>query len=146
MKYIKITISLLVLSLCIGLCGVDARQYTRFVDIKIPIFGGEFVSEQVGKGDDNMYTQKVKKTYIEDNVVGGGRAIEGKVEGRFAGMSTTGWLDLPQGSNVDFGSSTIVQGGYKLHLKSTKILPTTAVGSFNWDLGTIDYSPYPVYS
>lgn len=29
MKYIKITISLLVLSLCIGLCGVDARQYTR---------------------------------------------------------------------------------------------------------------------
>ena len=84
------------------------------------------------------------KTAISDDLSGDGRAIEGKIQGMFHGMITTGWKNLPQGSNVDFGSGTETQGGWKLHLKSAKSFITTATGSFNWDLGTIDSSPYPI--
>lgn len=106
--------------------------------------GRRFVSKQVDKGDDWSMTQKVKKTAISDDLSGDGRAIEGKIQGMFHGMITTGWKNLPQGSNVDFGSGTETQGGWKLHLKSAKSFITTATGSFNWDLGTIDSSPYPI--
>ena len=144
MKYLKATMALFVATLCLGLVGVSARQYTQLINIKIPAFSGEFISKQVDKGDDWNLTQKVKKTSISDDWSGDGRAIEGRIQGMFHGMITTGWKNLPQGSNIDFGSGTEVQGGWKLWLKSTKTLPSTATGSFNWDLGTIDYSPYPI--
>ena len=144
MKYLKGTLFLFVVTLCLSMAGVSARQYTQLINIKIPIWKGEFVSKQVDKGDDWSMTQKVKKTAISDDLSGDGRAIEGKIQGMFHGMITTGWKNLPQGSNVDFGSGTETQGGWKLHLKSAKSFITPATGSFNWDLGTIDSSPYPI--
>ena len=80
----------------------------------------------------------------KDDWSGDGRAISGKIQGMFSGMITTSWKSLPQGSNINFGSGTEVEGGWKLWLKSDKSLLSTATGSFNWDLGTILSSPYPV--
>lgn len=145
MKYLKITMVLFVMALCLGTIGVDATQYTQLTDVKISAFGGVFVSKQVDKGDDNFYTQKVKKTAARDDLSGDGRAIEGSIRGYFAGhFEPTGWQNLPLNSIVDFGDTTRTHGAYQLQLKSTKWLPTTATASFDWDLGTIDYSPYPV--
>lgn len=144
MKYLKATIVLFGISLCLSLVGVNARQYTQLVNIKIPSFSSYFISKQVDKGDDYIYTQKVKKVAISDDLTGDGRAIEGKLRGMFAGMITTDWKNLPLGSNVEFQDGTRQQGGWQLWLMSSKSLATTATGSFNWDLGTIDYSPYPI--
>ena len=144
MKYLKITMTVFAITLCLAVFGVSAREYTQLIDITIPIWSGSFKSEQVDKDDDWEYTQKVKKTAATDDVSGDGRAISGKIQGMFSGMITTDWKSLPQGSNINFGSGTEVEGGWKLHLKSDKSLLTTATASFNWDLGTILSSPYPV--
>ena len=61
MKYLKGTLFLFVVTLCLSMAGVSARQYTQLINIKIPIWEGEFVSKQVDKGDDWSMTQKVKK-------------------------------------------------------------------------------------
>ena len=52
MKYLKGTLFLFVVTLCLSMAGVSARQYTQLINIKIPIWEGEFVSKQVDKGDD----------------------------------------------------------------------------------------------
>lgn len=145
MKYLKITMVLFVIMLCLGTIGVNATQYTQLIDITIPVFSGVFVSKQVDKGNDFLYTQKVKKTAIQDDLSGDGRAVKGSIRGYYSGtFEPTGWIDLPLNSIVDFGEGTISQGAWQLQLQSTKWLPTTATASFDWDLGTIDYSPYPV--
>lgn len=144
MKYLKGTMALFIVTLFLGIAGVNAREYTQLINITIPRFRGNFVSKQVDKGNDWEFTQKVKKTAISDDLTGDGRAIEGSIQGMFAGMITTDWKNLPHGSNIDFGEGTEVQGGWKLWLRSTKSLPTTATASLNWDLGYIDYSPYPI--
>lgn len=144
MKYLKVTMALFAVTLCLSLVGVSAREYTQLVDIKIPAFRGAFVSKQVDKGADWSMTQKVKKTKIKDDWSGDGRAVQGKIQGLLQGMVTTDWKELPQGKNIDFGSDTKTQGGWKLHIRSIKSLASTATGSFNWDLGTISSSPYPV--
>ena len=144
MKYLKITLAVFVVTLCLGAVGVNATQYTQLVNIKLPIRSGIFTSKQVDKGDDWEYTQRVKKTSAKDNLTGDGRAFRGWSRGMFAGMITTEWKELPQGQNIDFGSGTEVEGGWKLRLKSNKSLLTTATVSVNWDLGTILDSPYPI--
>lgn len=144
MKYLKITLAVFVVTLCLGAVGVNATQYTQLVNIKLPIRSGIFTSKQVDKGDDWEYTQRVKKTSAKDNLTGDGRAFSGSIKGMFAGMITTEWKELPQGQNIDFGSGTEVDGGWKLRLKSNKSLLTTATVSVNWDLGTILDSPYPI--
>jgi len=136
--------ALFVITLCLGLCGVSATEYTQLINIKIPSWSNSFISKEVAKGGDWYYSQKVKKTAISDDWSGDGRAIEGKLQGMYTGMQTTGWKNLPLASNVDFGPDTETQGAWRLHLKSTKSLLSTATASFNWDLGTIDYSPYPI--
>lgn len=144
MKYLKLTMVLFAVTLCLGLVGVNAREYTKLIDITIPVLSGTWTSQQVDKGDDWLYTQKVKKVSISDSLTGDGRSIQGQLKGMFTGMITTGWKTLPEGSNVDFGDKTEVEGGWKLKLKSTKSLLTTATGTFHWNLGTILYSPYPI--
>ncbi len=144
MKYLKLTMVLFAVTLCLGSVGVNAREYTKLLNITIPILSGTWTSQQVDKGDDWLYTQKVKKVTISDALTGDPRAIQGKLRGMFTGMIVTGWKNLPEGSNIDFGEGTEVEGGWKLQLKSTKSLLTTATGTFYWDLGTILYSPYPI--
>lgn len=144
MKYLKITMALFAITFCLASAGVNATEYTQLVNIKIPSWSNSFISNQVNKGDDWQYTQKVKKMSTKDDWSGDGRAISGKIQGMFSGMITTSWKSLPQGSNINFGSGTEVEGGWKLWLKSDKSLLSTATGSFNWDLGTILSSPYPV--
>lgn len=144
MKYLKCTLALFALTLCLSLFGVKATQYTQLINIKIPAFSGSFISKQVDKGYDWEYTQKVKKTAIKDDLTGDGRIVNGRIQGMFSGMITTDWKELPQGKNINFGSGTEVQGGWKLWIKSNKSLVTTATGSFNWDLGTISSTPYPM--
>ena len=59
----------------------------------------------------------------------------------------TGYRDLPQGTNVDFGNGTTEAGGYKLSLKSNKWLASTASAGINWDLGSLLFPnsvPYEV--
>lgn len=108
MKYLKITITVFAITLCLAVFGVNAREYTQLIDITIPSWSGSFISKQVNKDDDWIYTQKVKKTAAKDNLSGDGRAISGKIKGMFQGMITTGWKKLPQGSNINFGSGTEV--------------------------------------
>lgn len=145
MKYVKITVMLFAVSLLLGMAGVDAAEYTQLVNVTIPAFKQSFVSEQVNKDDDWQYTQKVKQLSVSDDLSGDGRRLEASLEGVFTGMITTGWLNLNQGYNVDFGAGTEVEGGWRLRVRSIKWLPTTATASFDWDLGTILSSPYPIY-
>lgn len=144
MKYFKITVTLFIISLCLTLVGVDAREYTQLINIKIPTWGNTFTSSTVDKDNDWEYTQKVKKTAISDDLTGDGRAVLGQIRGVLTGMGKTDWKNLPLGQNIDFGEGTEVEGPWVLSLKSDKSLPTTATASFNWDLGTISYSPYPI--
>lgn len=143
MKYLKITLALFVGSLCLSLSGVQATQYIQLSNVDIPWFKGIFTSKQVDKGD-WTYNQKVKKISAVDKLSGDGRAIEGRIIGLLAGMNSTGWQELPQGKNIDFGEDTKVQGGWKLQLRSIKSLATEAKVIVNWDLGTISGSPYTV--
>ena len=65
MKYLKGTFALFVCTLCLGLVGVSAREYAQLLDIKIPAWGGSFISKQVDKDNDWTYTQKVKKRKLK---------------------------------------------------------------------------------
>lgn len=143
MKYLKITMALFAITLCGSLMGVDATQYTQLIDITIPSFSASFLSEQVDKGDDWTYNQRVKKISAVDNISKDGRALSAKIRGMFSGSTTTDWQSIPQGKNITF-EDTAEEGGYKLMIKSDKSLLTTATASVNWDLGSISYSPYPI--
>jgi hypothetical protein len=145
MKYVKITVMLFAVSLLLGMAGVDAAEYTQLVNVKIPAFSNMFISQQVDKDDDWQYTQKVKQLSVSDDWSGDGRRLEASLQGVFTGMITTSWRELNQGYNVEFGTGTEVQGGWRLRVRSIKWLPTTATASFDWDLGTILSSPYPIY-
>lgn len=145
MKYVKITVMLFAVSLLLGMTGVDAAEYTQLVNVKIPAFSNMFISQQVDKDDDWQYTQKVKQLSVSDDWSGDGRRLEASLQGVFTGMITTSWRELNQGYNVEFGTGTEVQGGWRLRVRSIKWLPTTATASFDWDLGTILSSPYPIY-
>ena len=143
MKYLKITMALFAITLCGSLMGVDATQYTQLINITIPSWSANFISQQVDKGDDWTYNQKVKKTAAVDTVSGDGRALSARPVGLLAGMGSVGYKKIPQGSNVEF-PDTSTQGPWKLYIKSDKSLLTTVKASVNWDLGSIDYSPYPI--
>lgn len=145
MKYVKITVMLFAVSLLLGMAGVDAAEYTQLVNVKIPAFSNMFISQQVDKDDDWQYTQKVKQLSVSDDWSGDGRRLEASLQGVFTGMITTSWRELSQGYNVEFGTGTEVQGDWRLRVRSIKWLPTTATASFDWDLGTILSSPYPIY-
>lgn len=143
MKYLKVTMALFAVTLCASLLGASATHYIEFYNITIPSFGGSWISQQVDKGDDWQYNQRVKKVSAHDSLnTGDGRNLRAKIQGMFAGMGTTAWQDLVDGINVTF-DDTKTQGGWKLHVKSRKSLPTTAKADFNWDLGSISSSPYP---
>lgn len=143
MKYLKVTAMAFIVSLVLGLSGVNATQYVQIVNAKIPIFSGEFVSKQVDKGSDFIYTQKVKLTYVSDDLTGDGRVLLGSIYHLIDDYSATPYQQLIYWQNVDFGSSTLDPGPYKLRVKSKKSLPTTVTASFDWDLGTITSTPYP---
>lgn len=145
MKYVKITVMLFAVSLLLGMTGVDAAEYTQLVNVKIPAFSNMFISQQVDKDDDWQYTQKVKQLSVSDDWSGDGRRLEASLQGVFTGMITTSWRELNQGYNVEFGTGTEVQGGWRLRVRSIKSLMSTATASFDWDLGTILSSPYPIY-
>lgn len=145
MKYFKITVMLFAVSLLLGMTGVDAAEYTQLVNVKIPAFSNMFISQQVDKDDDWQYTQKVKQLSVSDDWSGDGRRLEASLQGVFTGMITTSWRELNQGYNVEFGTGTEVQGGWRLRVRSIKSLMSTATASFDWDLGTILSSPYPIY-
>ncbi len=145
MKYVKITVMLFAVSLLLGMTGVDAAEYTQLVNVKIPAFSNMFISQQVDKDDDWQYTQKVKQLSVSDDWSGDGRRLEASLQGVFTGMITTSWRELNQGYNVEFGAGTEVQGGWRLRVRSIKSLMSTATASFDWDLGTILSSPYPIY-
>lgn len=145
MKYVKITVMLFAVSLLLGMAGVDAAEYTQLVNVKIPAFSNMFISQQVDKDDDWQYTQKVKQLSVSDDWSGDGRRLEASLQGVFTGMITTSWRELNQGYNVEFGTGTEVQGGWRLRVRSIKSLMSTATASFDWDLGTILSSPYPIY-
>ncbi len=142
MKYLKITMALFAITLCGGLLGVSATQYIKFVNVTIPTLSTSWISQQVDKGDDWQYNQRVKKISAHDSLItSDGRNLKAKIQGMFAGMGTTDWQVIPDGKNITF-DGTQAQGGWKLHVKSDKSLLTTAKASFNWDLGTIADSPY----
>ena len=98
--------ALFAITFCLVSAGVNATEYTQLVNIKIPSWSNSFISNQVNKGNDWQYTQKVKKMSTRDDWSGDGRAISGKIQGMFSGMITTSWKSLPQGSNINFGSGT----------------------------------------
>lgn len=143
MKFLKITVLAFIMSLFLGLVGVNATQYVQIVHVKIPAFGHDFISEQVDKGSDFTYTQKVKLTYVSDDLTGDGRVLLGSIYHLIDDYSATPYQQLVYWQNVDFGDSTKNPGPYKLCVKSKKSLPTTVTASFDWDLGTITSTPYP---
>lgn len=143
MKYLKVTMIAFILSLVLGLSGVNATAYVQIVHVKIPIFGGKFISKQVDKGSDFTYSQKVKLTYVSDDLTGDGRVLLGSIFHLVQTYGGTDYKQLVYMQNVDYGDSTKEPGPYKLYVKSKKSLPTTATASFDWDLGTITSSPYP---
>lgn len=147
MKYLKITLGAFIISLCLCLTGVNATQYLKIRNITIKSFKAEWWSQQVDKGWDGEYHQKVKKISAKDKVSGDGRAIEGKILKLLGRGESTEYKTLPQGTNVDFGDGTVEAGGYKLAIRSKKWLATDAIVGVNWDLGTLMDSgsvPYPV--
>ena len=143
MKYLKATMMAFILSLFLGLVGVNATAYVQIVNVTIPVLGGEFISQQVDKGSDFIYSQKVKLTFVQDSLTGDGRVLRARIHHLIDDYGFTPYSQLVYWQNVDFGSSTIDPGPYKLHVRSKKVLPTTATASFDWDLGTITSSPYP---
>lgn len=146
MKYFKITLLAFVAALCLCLVGVNATQYVKIRNIKIKLFQGVWWSEQIDKGYDGNH-QKVKKISCTDDLSGDGRAILGNIKSMLGNGGATGYRDLPQGTNVDFGNGTTEAGGYKLSLKSNKWLASTASAGVNWDLGSLLFPnsvPYEV--
>lgn len=147
MKYLKITMTLFVITLFVSLVGVNATTYFTINDITVPAFSANWTSKQGNKGDDGNQ-QKIKKISCVDNVSGDGRALSGRVLILFGSGGSTGYKSIPQGTNVAFGSSTVEMGAYKIQIRSDKSLLTTAKASVNWDIGSLyDPSasqPYPV--
>lgn len=146
MKYLKVTLLAFIVALCLCLSGVNATQYLKIRGIKVKSFQAAWISEQIDKDFDGN-NQKVKKISCNDDVSGDGRAIMGNIKSMFGNGASTGYKDLPQGTNVNFGSGTSEAGGYKLLIKSTKSLLTTATAGVNWDLGKLMYPdsvPYDV--
>lgn len=148
MKYLKITMAAFAIALCLSLVGVNATAYYTIRGIKIPAFSVAWTSEQVDKGFDDEYQQRVKKISCTDNLSGDGRAISGNIFGLLSNNSiSTGYKSLPDGKNISFGTATIAPGAWKLQLKSDKWLATTATADVNWDIGSLMYpggdQPYP---
>lgn len=142
MKYLKFTMIAFIISLFLGLSGVNATQYVQIVHVTIPAGGGVFSSKQVTKGSDFMYTQKVKVTYVKDNLTGDGRVLLWSIHRLISPSGVTPYYQLIYWENVDFGDITIDPGPYVLRVKSKKVLPTSATASFDWDLGTVVEPPY----
>ena len=147
MKFLKITVTLFIIVLCLSLSGVNATTYFTIQGITIPAMSANWTSQQVDKGHD-ANEQKVKKISCKDNVSGDGRAISGRILYLFSGGGYTEYKTLPQDVNVSFGNNTISMGAYKLQIKSNKKLLTTTKASINWDIGSLydpsGNQPYPV--
>lgn len=148
MKYLKITMTLFAITLCLSLVGVNATTYFTIQNITIPSMSTNWTSQQADKGPDGVYQQKVKKISCVDDLSGDGRALSGRILFLFGSGGYTDYKPLPQGTNVSFGSSTVEMGAYKLQVKSDKKLLTTATASLNWDIGSLydpsGNQPYPV--
>ena len=146
MKYLKITFAAFAIALCLNLTGVNATQYFKIRGIKIPILSVDWTSKQADKGYD-MNNNKIKKVACKDDVTGDGRALSGRVLRLTAPAGKTSYIELPQGSNVEF-KNTDEMGAYKIQIKSNKSLVTTATADINWDVGSLLFpdedQPYDV--
>ncbi|MDD3341768.1 MAG: hypothetical protein PHN72_06250 [Bacilli bacterium] len=134
MKYLKVTLGLFAVALCVSLFNVQA-QVKKMVDITIPIFSREYMT----KGYKSTYSyQYIKKTKCQDDVSGDGRTI-------IAGLHETTGSANPNydparviaapNQDVQFDNNSKRMGSWNLYLNSQKSLPTTA--SF-WGTWTID--------
>lgn len=135
MKYLKITMALLMASVVLTVVNTQA-QAVQLTDVTIPAFSGTTIAKKAGKNGFN--TQYIKKTKCTDDLSGDGRVIK-------AGLhETTGnanpnydpaWVIASPNTNVAFDYRSQETGSWNLYLASQKSLITTA--SF-WGTWTID--------
>lgn len=106
MKYLKTTIAIFVVAICLSMTGINASTYFVIQGIKVPILSNSWMSKEAQKGDDGQ-EQKIKKVSCTDDISGDGRVLLGQVMIMLDALGTTNTLKLPQGKNISFGSSTI---------------------------------------
>ena len=71
MKYLKVTLGLFAVTLCVSIFNVQA-QLKELVDITIQMFSIEYMTKGTKATDSYQY---IKKTKCKDDVSGDGRAI-----------------------------------------------------------------------
>ncbi len=129
MKYLKGTLVLFVATFLFAVVDIKASTLA-LAGTNIPIFSQPYITSQREKYD-NTY-QYIKKVNCLDDYSGDGRAIMAKVQGMYAGMDDSAWVEATKGTNVRFNSNSTSIGGWRLWLKSKKSLPTTATFVGEW--------------
>lgn len=129
MKYLKGTLVLFVATFLFAVTDVKA-SVLGLAGVEIKAFGASYISPQKEKYNDTY--QYVKKVNCLDDFSGDGRAIMAKVQGMYAGMSDSSWVEATKGANVSLGSNSRSIGGWRIWLKSKKSLPTTATFVGEW--------------
>ena len=122
MKYLKGTMIACAATLIFSI-SANAASLT-LSKVTIPVLSGIYRSSERIKDDTTV--QKINTIDAKDKISGDGRVIMARVQGMYAGMSTTAWIEATKGKTVNFSSSSKEVGSWKLNLKSKKSLPTQA--------------------
>lgn len=129
MKYLKITVTIFVFTICFAFCNAHAEEFgvTGYVGINLKNLSQ---STTIDKKDKSTYSyQSAKKNSAIDSLSGDERAVQAKV-------TNSSWIDLPKGQTVSWKEAlTYYSGTYTHYVKLKKSTLSTAsyYGWWYWD-------------
>lgn len=128
MKYLKGTMIAFAISIVLS-SSASALSIT-FSKITLGAFSGVYTQQKEKMNDTNEQT--IKTINCTDKLTGDGRAVSAALDGMLSGMDSIGYKSAPKGTTVSFGKYSKTPGQWKLKLKSTKSLATSAYYWGTW--------------